>query len=166
MQMLAEMQWTQQVRRVASRKGKSTAQQDLEWAKCSHLHIAVPQEEDPLQPQSHPRLGSVCNGAHSSRWDGDRVRGTNHQTGEPNQVWKELPLLLKVGWLGIGLTNKAAARETFIITSLVSATSSPGHRRLEGAEVRGGGHRQQLSVQGWPRHHHRCHQMWKLGPVY
>lgn len=29
--------------------------------------ISVPQEEDSFQPESHPPVGSVCNGADSSR---------------------------------------------------------------------------------------------------
>lgn len=48
------------------------------------LYVLVSKEEDLLQPESHPRVGSVCNGAYSSRWDGDRVCGSNHQTGEIN----------------------------------------------------------------------------------
>lgn len=43
---------------------------------------AVPQKETTLRTQSHPRVGSVCHGAHSSRRDGHRVRGSERQTGK------------------------------------------------------------------------------------
>lgn len=59
------------------------------------LYTSVPQEEDSFLPQSHPRLGLVCHGAHRSRWDGDWVRGPDHQTGETVLREPLIPWLLQ-----------------------------------------------------------------------
>ena len=57
------------------------------------VFISVPQEADLFLSESYPWVGPVCNGAYSSRWNGDWICGSNHQTGKRHtdyKAWKWL----------------------------------------------------------------------------
>lgn len=69
------------------------------WSCASKQHVyftlqislSVQKEEDLFQPESHPWVGPVCHGANRSWWNGDRVCGTNYQTGKmDSHLWKNL----------------------------------------------------------------------------
>lgn len=123
--------------------------------------MSVSKEENSFHPEFHTWVGLVCHGAYRSRWDGDWICGTNHQTGKASK-----PLF---SWLFLWVVPLGLSGSCECSKHLSSSTNfffSSGHCRHEGAEIRGGGDRKQLFISCWSGYHHWRHKIREFSPIY